>query len=499
MVAGTLLSIATFVVAILSIIAITIVAGIASRQPGRIFQFLMLLIVAASVGTILLSGRVLTVGSQGLEIGSSADIAGGLWSKVLLATVIGCAVAACIAWFVFPPTRRKMLSRFTSRSQQSPNDIAYAFLIYYVAFSLLPLLFAPFFDFHVSLVYPFFIFLALLMWSQVSSIDPVDVVKQGMLLIVVGSLLAALVWPELATQPGYLGLVPGFNQRLWGVTASANSLGSVACVLLVLEVAEPFKRRAIHWFVLAGAVTALVLSQSKTAIVAGLIGSMVIVGWRLASDLLHANNSRPGRVPLSASIVAIIAILLTVGGFWLMFSDSNLLTVLSRRLESRAVVDLSTASGRTLIWDVAIKGGMDSPLFGQGLGFWSLESRLQTGLNGAVHAHNMFLQVFSRSGVVGLAAFLAFFWLLLRYSIRAAIPTRGGSIGVMVAFLMRAMVEVPIQPNSVLGAEFFAMVAYLFYVMDRGPKSAIAASGAKVHEAKHLFLLHTTARPATKL
>jgi len=497
MIAGTLLSLATFVAAIISVVAIALAVGIATRQPGRIFQLLMLLVMIASVGTILLSGRVLVVGSQGLEVGSSAD-GGGLWSKVLLATVIGAAVSACIAWFLIPATRKRVLSRFNARRQLPPNDITIAFFVYFVTFSIFPLVFAPIYEFHVSLVYPIFIFLALLLWLQLSSLDPVLVVKQSMVVIVFGSLLAALVWPEMATQPGYLGLIPGFNERLWGVTASANSLGSVACILLVLEVAEPLKRKWTHLIVLSGAVAALLLSQSKTAIVSGLVGAIVIVCWRLAGDLFRASHAPRNRVPLSAVTVGALAIVVTVGGFWLMFADSNLLLNLSRKLDSRAVGDLSTASGRTLIWDVAIKGGLASPLFGQGLGFWSLENRVLTGLNGAVHAHNLFLQVFSRSGTVGLAAFLAFFWLLMRYSIRAALPTRGGSIGVAVAFLMRAMVEVPIQPNSVLGAEFFAMVAYLFYVMDRGAKPARVAIGARMPTAERPAMLQAAPRSALK-
>lgn len=491
----TFLSLATILLAMVSIAAIALVVGFASRWPGRLFQYLMFAIVIASVGTIMLSGRVLTLGVAGLSTGADADGGGGLWGKVLLAGVIGCAVSASVGWFILSRKRRRALSRFAPRRQKQPTDIVLAFLAYYVAFSLFPLLFAPIFDFHVSLVYPFFVFLALLLWSQASSVDPVVVAKQCMGLIVLGSLIAALVMPGLATQPGYLSLIPGFNSRLWGVTASANSLGSVACMLLVLEVAEPSKRRWMRLAVQCLSVLALVMAQSKTSIVAGAVGVGVVYSWRSVEAVLAAKGRHIQRgLPLAAGGIALVAVFMCAAGFWLMFSDSSVLPSLERRLDARAVGSLATASGRTLIWHVAIEGGLANPLFGQGLAFWSLENRLHTGLNGAVHAHNLFLQVFSRSGIVGLAAFLFFLWLLVLYSVRAARVTRGGSIGLMVVFLMRAMVEVPLQPNSVLGAEFFALVAYLFYVIDRGAKPVTLGRSASTTAASGNFAVRSAVR-----
>ena len=117
-----------------------------------------------------------------------------------------------------------------------------------------------------------------------------------------------------------------------------------------------------------------------------------------------------------------------------MFSDTSLLASFEHQLEGRAVGRLETGSGRTYIWDMAIRGAMESPLFGQGMDFWSLENRLRWGLMGAVHAHNLFLQVFSVSGFVGLTALLVFLYFFVRYSIRAAKITHGGSIAMLAVF-----------------------------------------------------------------
>ena len=468
-------SIAAFVLALLSIIAIFLVADGASRWSGRMFSFLMLLILGASVGNVLLAARVLRLNEfEALVVGSEGDIGGTLSAKLLLVAVIGCSVSLCAAWiFQFGKRNAIRKNRFEERGQHAPNDVVNAFMVFYVAFSILPLFFGQRYHFHVSLIYPFFVFLALFLWMRLSSVDPLVVAKQCLGVIVFASLGAAVLAPQLAIQPGYVGLIPGFNSRLWGVTGHANGLGSVACALLILEAAEPSARAWLGRSILVAAALALILTQSKTSIVAASLGLSMIFGWRLL--LKAGEKEKAGGTNQSFIITGLIGVLVTlivVIGAWAMFSDTSVLATLERKLEARAVGDLSTATGRTYIWEVAIEGGLENPLFGQGLGFWSVDNQLRWGLNGAMHAHNLFLQVFSRSGFVGLAALLVFLYFLLRYAMRASKITRGGSIAMITIFLIRAMSEVGISPNAILGSEFFAMMACFIYIIDRGAKPA---------------------------
>jgi O-antigen ligase len=222
------------------------------------------------------------------------------------------------------------------------------------------------------------------------------------------------------------------------------------------------------------AAVAMILAQSKTSVVAALIGLSIIFIWRF---FLHTRSkSKDGRLNESLIVTGMLASLMVftvIFGAWVMFSDTSILASVERRLEGRALNDLSTGAGRTLIWSVAIQGGMENPLFGQGLDFWSLENRLRWGLSGAVHAHNLFLQVFSRSGFIGLGALLLFLYFLLQYAVRASGSTRGGSIAMITVFFMRAMSEVPISPNSILGSEFLAMMACFIYIIDRGGRPVL--------------------------
>jgi len=465
------LLIAAFVFALCCVGAVIAAIGVASSWPGRLFSCLIWMIVVASVGTILLSERVLRMEQQGLVIASEGDMGGTIVAKLLLAAIVGVSVALCTAWVFTSSKKRAQNDRFKRRGLYSPNDILIAFTVFYVAFSILPLVFGESHYFHVSLVYPFFVFLALFLWVRMSTSDPVVVVKQYLAAVVLASLVAAVVAPSLTIQPGYIGLIPGFRIRLWGLTSHANSMGSIACALLILEAAEPSAKLWIRRCILAAAGLALILTQSKTSIVAAFFGLFIIFGWRLLSNIgsearISSTNHRHA---LSILIVASSAFL-ALGGAWLMFSDTSLLASFEHQLEGRAVGRLETGSGRTYIWDMAIRGAMESPLFGQGMDFWSLENRLRWGLMGAVHAHNLFLQVFSVSGFVGLTALLGFLYFFVRYSIRAAKITRGGSIAMLAVFFIRSMGEVPLSPNSILGSESLAMMAYFIYAMDRGAK-----------------------------
>ena len=462
---------AAFLLALLSIAAIIVVAGMASRWSGRLFHYLMLLVVSASVGGILLSERVLTFSEQGLAVVSDADASSGIIAKLLLIAVVGCSVAMCAAWFFVVRSDKSGRYQTLKPTFVPPNDIVASFMVFYVAFSILPLFLGQKFYFHVSLIYPFFVFLALFLWMQLSDTDLVVIAKQSLVLVVFGSLGAAVFAPQLAMQPGYAGLIPGFNVRLWGVTASANTLGSVAAVLLVLEVAEPSKKRWLKSCVLVASALVLILTQSKTSIIAATLGLAIIYVWRLLPGIRSRNPAQGQNGALVAmALIAIISVAAAMIGAWVMFSDTSILAAIEGKLAARAVGDMSTATGRTDIWKLAIQGGLENPLFGQGADFWGLEARLRSGFTGATHAHNLFLQVFSRSGFIGLASLLVFLCFLIQYSLRASKRTRGGSIALMVVFLTRAMFEVPLQPNSILGAEFFATMAFFLYAIDRGAK-----------------------------
>ncbi|QOJ22934.1 MAG: O-antigen ligase family protein [Gammaproteobacteria bacterium] len=468
MLAFTLFSFAAFLLAIFLVVAIAVVAASAVRWPGWSLSFLMFLMAVASIATIVFSGRILTAGSDGLTVTSEGGLEGYLLVKVLLAVIVGCSFALSVTWFFFLRDKVKEACRFRNKQFEPPTDIVIAFMAFLIAVNILPIFLGKHYYFHINLIYSFFVYLAIFLWIRLSKIDPVTVAKLCLVFIVFSSLIAAALIPHLALQIGYNdGLIPGFNIRLWGVTSHANTLGAAACVLFLLEAAEPSARVWLRRSILIVTGLALIMTQSKTSILAAFIGLVIIfVGHMLAKSRDQSGYSREiviGLVVIFSALFAVIAV-------WTMFYDWGISTALNRNLSANAVYGLSSATGRTDIWEVAIAAGMENPLFGQGGDFWNQQVRLRSGFGGATSAHNLFLEIFSRSGFVGLITLLIFLFFLVRYSLRASKNTNGGSIALMVAFFVRAMFESTIDTDTVLTGSFFGVIAYFIYVMDRGAK-----------------------------
>jgi exopolysaccharide production protein ExoQ len=456
---------------------IVLATGLAVHWRRWAFPILMVLTSIASIGAIVFSGRRLKLGDSGLENIVSTDMASGIAAKLLLVGVIACAVALCAARLFDMNRKLAVGSRYQQRGVAVPTDITIAFMCFYVALAILPILFTPAHYFHVKLIYPFFINLAIFLWLPLHQFDPIRACKAAAGLIVVASLGLAIVQPDAAIQPGYGGLIPGFNVRLWGATAHANSLGGVTAGFLLFEMAQPVRRRWLHWLLIAVGGVCLVLSQSKTSIMCVFVGAVIMYGtrsWHYFNRRGRDYNGQGGVV--LAALFGIGCVLLLIFAAWVMFGDGSLLRSIERRLDSRAVGELSSGTGRLWIWAAALDAGLQSPLFGQGADYWNLATQRRLGMNGAVTAHNQYLQAFSISGLCGLVTLLVFLGFLVRYAIRGAKSSDNATIAMLVVLLLRSMFELPLAPYTVLAADFFATMGYIIFIIDRGALPLAAAA-----------------------
>ena len=130
------LLIVAFVFALCCVAAVIAAVGVASNWPGRLFSYLIWMIVVASAGTIILSERVLRIEQQGFVVTSEGEMEGTILAKLLLATVIKVSIALCAAWVFTSSKKRAQNDRFKRRKLYSPNDIVIAFMVFYVAFSI---------------------------------------------------------------------------------------------------------------------------------------------------------------------------------------------------------------------------------------------------------------------------------------------------------------------------------------------------------------------------
>ena len=79
-------------------------------------------------------------------------------------------MALCAAWLFNFKNYKGSFDRFDSRGLRAPTDITIAFMVFYIAFSILPILFGQRYYFHVNLIYPLFTYIALFLWVRLSKL-----------------------------------------------------------------------------------------------------------------------------------------------------------------------------------------------------------------------------------------------------------------------------------------------------------------------------------------
>ena len=303
------------------------------------------------------------------------------------------------------------------------------------------------------------VYCSIFYWGHRASPNLPDLLKGCLLISVVSSLCILFVWPDSVMQSNYRGLLPFVTIRYWGLTAHANTFGSICATLLLLEIATPSSYRLRRSLILLCATISLLLTQSKTSIGAAAIALVVIGLWRLElrrkSFFAAATFATVGIAAVMLATI-VIAVGPTVGAA--IFGRETAMHL------TQVGAEMSTATGRSSIWNAALRGGLESFQFGYGASFWTLEKRLSLGLTGATDAHNLYLQVFSRAGLFGLTSLLVFIFFFARSCVSSASTTRGGTIGLLVFVVIRSQFEVAIQPSAMLAGDLIALLAILLYV-----------------------------------
>jgi O-antigen ligase len=228
----------------------------------------------------------------------------------------------------------------------------------------------------------------------------------GGTLVSVISILVYFLIPEFGRMKEWHGgeLVPG--PRLAGITGTANVIGYISAfscmALYYYRRYLPQKIPLSFWVVLAINVLALVMSNSRTSMLA-LAGAIAIAGLFRASPAKLAS--------LFAGVCVVIIFCLT----------ADLHTVFALLSRSGDASEILTATGRFSVWEVALKLIAERPLLGWGYGSMNFVLPALSSEVGfaAAHAHNAFLQVFLSIGLLGLCCFILVMGLKIYFSVKS--------------------------------------------------------------------------------
>ncbi|MCB1590819.1 MAG: O-antigen ligase family protein [Alphaproteobacteria bacterium] len=223
--------------------------------------------------------------------------------------------------------------------------------------------------------------------------------------ICVISIIAYFVTPEFARMGEWIDgqHVPG--NRLSGVTGNPNSMGLMAAFALIIAThyRTDFARKNLPVFGICVFlnIVALLMSNSRSSLAA------MIVSLSAAYFLKFT----PQRI-LAASVLAACGI-----AFLLLVDLEAIMALLSRSGDAR---EITTATGRTYIWETAIQLIEERPF--TGWGYTSTKEILPLHAYEIGHppqsTHNLYLQMLFAMGIPGLTTFLALMFVKFYFSMK---------------------------------------------------------------------------------
>ena len=402
---------------------------------------------AIAAGT-LLSNRDLKYAYANIgALGLNPLPGGAMLLRTITAIIVGLAVASIIARLFGKPRGQTAIAAAPGLPGLPGQMLLVTFLLFYISNELLNSALGTYPSFSHNTLYVPLVFVAVYMSRNEPAQAFARSAKLALLGLMVLSLLAAVALPALALEPNYKGWVPGLTVRLWGVGSNANSIGPLALLLMLLELYCPSTTRLGRCLVWGLALAVLLLAQSKTALLAGLLITPIVAWYRIGRH--PTGGVRIGFV--LGLLAVLIAVLLG-----LMFGN---LDKLWARLAVGQVGDqISSLSGRVQIWNAAINAWRDNPLFGYGPLAWGPLHRATIGMPYAFSAHNQFLQSLSVAGGLGLATLLIFLAALGIYAWRAAEMTSGMTLALFALVFIRCFTETPFATGNLFTGEAVALL-----------------------------------------
>jgi O-Antigen ligase len=312
-------------------------------------------------------------------------------------------------------------------------------------------------------LYPLTAFLALYYQPVKNLPRVVGAVKLAIIVLSVSSLLFMAVKPDFVLQRPAASVLPGIDFRLFGLTAHANTIGPVALLGIVLELAYPSRFLALRWTQLVASSVVFVLAQSKTAWVAGMLLIPLIV---LPLSMAPSRNPGKRRNDFARTVTMLLVAIAFVMALLLLVARYDVIDLVQSK-----VAGVDTLTGRTRIWRITLDAWRDNVLFGYGAEIWGIDRRIKFNMLYVGMAHNQFIQTLGDSGLVGLLLLLTYLGVLMRAAVKWFVPSRGVMLAILTLVLARCMTEAPMRAVDLLSWPLFTHLVLLMmacYYVRRG-------------------------------
>jgi O-antigen ligase len=291
-------------------------------------------------------------------------------------------------------------------------------------------------------------------WAQIA-----EAMGACFAILAVASLLASIFLPRVGVMPD---LFPGAWRGLWPEKNAFGGNMAIAFVIM-MGAAALNPARARLWWGFAGLAFLLVLaSTSKTSLLAALLGLGALAFVALAR-----------RGPAAGVIMVWLAILgVTLAAFVALFASDAVFALLGKD---------ATLTGRTKIWDAAMRQIALRPMTGYGYGAVWTEKGSWGPLAWIIkhagfrpqHAHNSWIEQWLGMGVWGLGAFALFYAQMTLLALVAIFRNPGAFLAVpllLVYTLMSLTESIAVAYND-LRWVLIVIVAVKLALPDRGAEA----------------------------
>jgi hypothetical protein len=379
---------------------------------------------------------------------SPASSAGKWFTRMVIASTLTICVARMVA------------AAFSNENRGARGGVLFAaFGLYFLTATVLTSALGTHPEFKHDQYYVPFLFAAVYASRTQDPQGAVRFARAGIFVFLLASCLVSFIAPQLTIETGYRSWIPGIDFRFWGLEAHANSMGPLALVYLLVALDQPFERRWLQGLGLALGLAVLVLAQSKTTWTAAAITVPLLLVVRSGAWGAAAFSLLSFGAVIGIALIVLPALGVSLGAL----------------SETQQGYEASRFTGRDVIWSLALQEWMRNPLFGYGISMWNETYRMQIGMDHATSAHNQLLQTLSVAGSIGLLGLLVYLMALVRYAIRAAQPSRGLSVALLILVLLRCVTETPLAIESFLSGAFVTHLLLFHLALAYGQRPQGAA------------------------
>lgn len=427
--------IAGFTIALIIIVALFIGLKIASHDKSGILKYYFYAILISNAVAMFLTQRDFSV--DAFSIGQESITSNWLGEWLIRFASLITMLAALERVIHFFKQNSIDLSRLS---------FALILLFLWVGNLLIPTAYTANEALKISYIYSLALSIGIALNIQKDRSEIILHARNAILIFITLSWLATLISPHQTFNFGYSeGYIPGLP-RFYGLASHATLMGLISAVSVWLLLTFPLVNSKINKIFISLSLITLAVAQSKTVLLAFLVGLIIILYYQSQSSINSRKQTLSKQVFFSLMFTGLFLIIpFVLIGFIVLDVEHSLY----KTLGADTFHKLSTLTGRDDIWEIAIIEFLKSPLLGYGSSLFSPEHRLVIGMSYATHGHNQFIDALGRAGLIGFTGYLLLYIFLFFQSLKQAKQTHGLSLSLFVLLAIYSITAVPITLSNI--------------------------------------------------